>query len=114
MESWIRFAGIIRDSRSRVAEFESMKPQNNSLVAALLLGFAPSATLLLLALLKQNSVKELFVILTIGSLLCCFVSSYLLFKRRTGMAIVGGICLILLNLVVSFFCGCAAMVNGFH
>jgi hypothetical protein len=72
---------------------------------ALLLGFLPSVMILLLVLIGKTAAREAIVpLLLMGclvSLICCFATSFLLFRRRTGLAIFGGVMLLVLNLVIS-------------
>lgn len=84
----------------------------SSPVLALCLGLLPSAMLMLLiAGSRGKSPTGLLVGICIASVICCFVSSFLLFKRRTGAAIAGGVLLMVLNGFIAFFCGCAAMLS---
>jgi hypothetical protein len=79
-------------------------------VLALLLGFAPAAALLWVVRGKPSS--QLCIVLAMAALICCFSSSFLLFRRKTTLAIISGIFLVLLNLAVSFLFGCAALLSG--
>jgi len=47
-----------------------------------------------------------------ATVVCCFISSFMLFSRRTSLAIVAGILFLLLNAVIAFGFGCAAMLGG--
>jgi hypothetical protein len=42
------------------------------------------------------------------SVACCFVSSFMLFARRTGLAILAGVLFLILNGFIAFFFGCTA------
>lgn len=101
----------------------ALPAEARSPVPALIIGFLPSAVALLListsSLLPNLSNSTTQVLLTLGcvvSLACCVAASILLFKRRTGLAILGGVLLLLLNAFIAFFSGCAALFTGasFH
>ena len=88
---------------------------------ALMLAFAPTAMVLAiigLALLAEAMKFTLplgpgwVVLLCVGCGICCFTSSVMLFRRKTGLAIFGGILFLLLNGFITFFFGCSAMLSG--
>lgn len=86
---------------------------------ALMLGFAPTVIVLLLVMISTtgagNSLpnwKSLPIVLCGICAFCCFTSSFLLFQRRTAMAIVGGLLLMLINGCIAFFFGCVAFIGG--
>jgi hypothetical protein len=92
---------------------------------ALLLAFAPAALLLVIITVaatplagafSDNMSRAIFIAASIASLVCCFLSSRMLFSRRTTGAVAGAIALILLNGFVAFAFGCAALLVGasFH
>jgi hypothetical protein len=64
---------------------------------ALMLAFAPTAMVL---------------VTCVASGRCCFTSSFMLFRRKTGLAIFGGILFLLLNGFITLFFGCTAMLSG--
>ena len=82
------------------------------LLLALLLGFAPAAMALALLMLKPNLNSRLFWVPCALSVACCFTSSFLLFARRTVLAILAGILFLVLNAAIAFAFGCAAVLNG--
>lgn len=86
---------------------------------ALVIGFLPSAIVLLCLTLSSyfpsmsNDVtRALLIAACVGSLVCCLTASIMLFKRKTGAAIAGGVVLLLLNGFIAFFCGCASLLIG--
>ena len=96
---------------------EPQKPKSSPLIA-LLLGFIPAAILMAvfsgvgqkIPTVEQNT---FLWIACITSIMCCFVSSAMLFSRRTGGAIAGAFLLMFLNAFIAFFFGCCASIN-FH
>ena len=87
---------------------------------SLIIGFTPSALLLAafgvvsaLNLPKADSAVLLWCCSAV-SVVCCFVASGMLFSRKTGGAILGGIMLMLLNAFIAFFFGCCASLNPWH
>lgn len=48
------------------------------------------------------------------SVVCCFTSSFMLFRRKTGWAIAGGILFLMLNVAIAFFVGCVAVLKGLN
>src|SRR5262245_1862451 len=97
------------------------EPGKKSPTLALMLAFAPTAMVLAVvgvslvaARFKLNlpNFAALAVLLCVGSLLCCFASSFMLFRRKTGLAVFGGILFLLLNGFIAFFFGCAALLSN--
>ena len=88
------------------------QPPEKSPVFALILAFAPAAILLTLlgvrAALGKNLAIPLLCTASIVSVGCCFIASFLLFRRKTGWAIAVGVLFLLLNGAISFFLGCVA------
>jgi len=90
-----------------------VEPQKlKSPALALVIGFLPSA--LILAIMPtatggKVSVDLLMVGCVVG-IICCFTSSFMLFRRRTKLAIFGGVIFLLLNAVISLFFGCATIL----
>jgi hypothetical protein len=82
------------------------------LLLALLLGFAPAAMVLALLRLKPNLPPRLFWVPCALSVACCFSSSFLLFARRTVLAILAGVLFLILNALIACFFGCSAYLNG--
>jgi hypothetical protein len=81
---------------------------------ALFLGFVPAA-LILVALQMgtlQDPSSSLFAAGAVGTLICCFIASFLLFRHRTGLAVAGGLLFLLLNGAIAFFLGCGALLAG--
>ena len=60
---------------------------------------------------KRNLSTELLVVQCVFSLSCCFLASFLLVLRKTILAIVTGVLLMLLNGAISFFFGCTALLS---
>ena len=88
----------------------------SSPVFALSLGFLPSVMLLLLFAIdpRGKSPPALLLLLCLASVIFCFVSSRLLFKRKTSLAVTGGVLLLLLNGFISFALGCGAVFSSVH
>lgn len=95
--------------------------KRKSPASALILGFAPTAILLFIFFLGStglfdktskslgNTVLGLVCIVSVG---CCFASSFLLFRRKTALAIFGGMVFLLLNGFIAFFSGCVVALGG--
>ena len=77
-------------------------------VTALFLAFLPSAMLLGLTVLRPNIQRNMLMVACVLSVACCFVSSFMLFARRTGLAILAGVLFLILNGFIAFFFGCTA------
>jgi len=90
----------------------SDKTNDNSALwwAAVILGFAPAA--LLLVLRSGNSSGDLLIGATLISIICCFGSSFILFRRGSGLAVVGGVLFLILNGAIALFLGCSAILSG--
>lgn len=92
--------------------------QKKSPALALGLAFLPSVMLLgLFSVVRQgNPPAALLIVACLVSVVCCFTSAYLLFKRNTRLAIFVGIVFLILNGIVSFLFGCGAILSGmtFH
>jgi len=90
-------------------------PKKKSPAPAMILAFVPSV--LLLAVLSFSSAVAapsaplLFLVCGV-SVVCCFVSSALLFRRNTTLAILCGIIFVVLNAGISIFLGCVALLSG--
>jgi len=91
-------------------------PPKKPLTLPVVLAFVPSAlALLLFGLTPPKSALVPCCIVAAGiSIICCTISSAMLFKRNTAAAIVFGVLLGMLNLVVSAGLGCAAMLNDIN
>ena len=85
-----------------------------------MLAFAPTAMVLaiigldLLAEAKKFTLPQSpgwVALLCVVCGICCFTSSVMLFRRKTGLAILGGILFLLLNGLITFFFGCTAMIS---
>jgi hypothetical protein len=90
------------------------EPTKKSPALALILGFAPAAlSLAILTISGQNGPpRTLLWPMCAVSAVCCFASSFMLFRFKTGLAIAGGLLFLLLNGVISLFSGCVAVLNG--
>jgi hypothetical protein len=79
---------------------------------ALLLAFAPAATVLGFIVLGGKILKQdVLMAACLFTVICCFASSFLLFRRRTTLAIVAGILFLLLNAMIAAGFGCAALLS---
>jgi hypothetical protein len=83
-------------------------------VLALAIGFLPAALLLLIGTISGQSGPSSNVLwpIFLACLVCCFASSFMLFRRKTAWSILGGLLLLLLNGAISLFTGCFAVVRG--
>lgn len=95
-------------------------PHKSSPLPALLVGFLPAIFVLITITVGVSGISDhmsdsashgLLWLASIASVGCCIVSSFLLFKRKTGAAIAGAILLLLLNLFLAFFFGCCASLR---
>jgi hypothetical protein len=84
------------------------KNMKNSSALALCLAFVPAAMLLALIAVGGNPGPGMMMAACIGSVACCFSSSFMLFARKTGLAIIVGVLFLILNGLIAFFFGCAA------
>jgi multisubunit Na+/H+ antiporter MnhG subunit len=82
----------------------------------LMLGLLPTVIALVLAKSASASTKDpspgFYVVFLAISVACCFLSSSLLFRRKTVLAILAGVLFLILNSVVSLFLGCAVLLSG--
>lgn len=80
------------------------------------LALMPSILLLILFTFfgRGNPPAILFFTFCGISIVCCFASAFLLFRRNTILAIIFGILFLLLNGAISFFFGCAAIFSGMN
>jgi len=89
-----------------------IEPPKSSPAFVLALGFAPAAVFLALLGMSAASGKNLTIpslwAACIVSVICCFTSSFLLFRRKTGWAVAAGFFFLLLNGAISFYLGCVA------
>jgi sugar phosphate permease len=61
---------------------------------------------------RGNPPAILLAILCLISIVCCFVSSYLLFQRNKVLVTIFGVIFVLLNGLISFFFGCATILTN--
>jgi hypothetical protein len=85
------------------------RSSGSGLLIALLMAFTPAAMALALFTLKPNIAPRLFMVPCVLSVVCCFSSSFLLFRRRTVLAILAGVLFLILNALIAFFFGCATL-----
>jgi len=90
---------------------------NKSFVFGLLLAFAPAAMLLGLftcatAYFWANWPWEMVLVPCLVSVACCLVSSFMLFSRRTGLAIAIAAVFLILNGLIAFFFGCSTFFSA--
>ncbi len=80
-----------------------------SLPIALLLAFVPAAMVLILIATGGTQLKQdaLFALALLTGV-CCFVSSFMLFRRRTALWIVAGILFMIVNGIILLGFGCAS------
>ena len=79
-----------------------------------MLAFLPAALVLAIGTTSGQNGLSALVLWSISavSMICCFVSSFMMVRRKTGWAIALGILLLLLNVAISFFVGCVAVLKG--
>jgi hypothetical protein len=83
------------------------------------LGLAPTLLIMLIQTMSgvsRNQTDSSFLTMLmlacfLVSVICCFGSGFILFQRRTALAIVAGVLFMLLNAVFSFWFGCAAVIS---
>ena len=94
----------------------SPNPQRSSPVLGLCLGFVPAVVVLLLSTFypKAPYSAGFLMFMSLASVICCLVASFLLFRRGTVISIVGGVLLLLINGFIAFCCGCFAVAAAFH
>ncbi len=92
------------------------KPPSKSPVFALVLAFLPAALVLAIGTTSGQNGPRAGVLWSISavSAVCCFASSFMLVRRKTGWAIALGILFLLLNMGISFFVGCVAVLKGMN
>ena len=97
-------------NQSRPGEPEKKKTS----ALALPLALVPSVLILILFTFfgSGNPPMILFFAMCGASIVCCFASAFMFFRHRTFVAIFCGILFLILNGVISFFLGCAAIVSG--
>jgi hypothetical protein len=91
-------------------------PKSDNIVILLVLAFLPSAMLLAFIGVTNGGRSNLLLgpMLTLAcfvSVVCCFGSAFMLFKRKSWMAIFAGIVFLLLNGAISFLFGCGAILT---
>jgi hypothetical protein len=87
------------------------RPGRSSPALALFMAFVPAAILLSLMTFAPKASHELLMFGFIMSIIFCFISSFMIFARRTGLAIVVGLCFLVLNGLIVLFLGCASMFH---
>jgi len=92
---------------------EEPAPKRGLPSRALVLAFLPAVLVLTFGMSSgQNGPSRSVLWAVCGvSVVCCFTSAFLLFRRRTGWAIVLGILFLLLNSAISLFVGCVAAMK---
>ena len=102
---------------------QTEKPNNDGGLPTLglVLGFIPGAIALLVLSVGAKDLTQktpdaagrmvLWVACCL-SIACCFLSSFILFRRSTSMAILFGFVLFFVNAFVAFCLGCAAAWQG--
>ena len=89
---------------------EPIDNKKKSRTIALFLAFLPSV-MVLGALASRTNNKDALQAACFLSVICCFVSSFMMFARRTALAILAGVAFLILNGMISFFFGCAASLG---
>jgi hypothetical protein len=89
-------------------------PNQDSPLFALVIGFTPSAALLVAGALGINDCPDtirrvLCVALLLGTLGCCFFCSRILFGRKPDASGCGAIVILVLNIAIALFLGCATI-----
>ena len=79
-------------------------------IAGLFLAFVPSALILFIIQLRVGDDRGFLGIAFVLSVICCFASSFMLFRRGTVWSIVFGVIFLLLNLLISVFLGCVSLI----
>jgi hypothetical protein len=89
------------------------KKMNNYFMVGLCLAFVPMLLVLCLSQVSMfnKSNAGVFWFGCVASSVCCFTSSFLLFRQKTGWVIGVGLVLVLLNILISFSFGCGAVVS---
>ena len=87
---------------------------NRHSALALTLAFAPSFMLLGVFTFNGHTNHPAIILaaLCCASAVCCLVSAYLLFQHDIWWATLIALVFFLLNLLVSFFLGCGALLNS--
>ena len=95
---------------------DKLKERRNSPAFALTFAFVPAAILLTLMTFWRNPPGRLLEDTCVISAVCCFTSSFMLFRRKTRWAIWVGILFGLLNAMITLFLGCAVLMDAtaFH
>jgi glycerol-3-phosphate acyltransferase PlsY len=89
---------------------DPISQKKKSPAVALLLGFLPTAIILGFRMVHPNISRTTIIVACVVSVLCCFVSSFMLFARGTGLAILAGVIFLILNGFIAFFTGCLALL----
>jgi hypothetical protein len=93
------------------------KPQRKGVVlVALLLAFLPAVAAVGLfgGYAQSSPPTRLLVAVVILAILCCFTSSFILFRSNSGWVLLLGLLFMVLNGGISFFLGCAAFTGSIH
>ncbi len=61
---------------------------------------------------SRNVRAGILAVVCVISIACCFASSFMLFARKTGLAVFVGVVFMILNGLIAFFFGCAAVLQG--
>jgi len=89
------------------------KEKKKTSALALALAFVPSVLLVGTAsFFNHGNPPAIFLAaMCLISIVCCFVSSFMLFQRSKVLATIFGILFMLLNGLISFFFGCATILT---
>jgi amino acid transporter len=94
------------------------RPKQKSPALALVLAFLPAAIFLWFSQgpgrnAPQHEVRRHTAMLlgasSVVSFVCCFVSAFMLFARRTALAMGVAVVFLILNFLIAFFLGCIAL-----
>jgi hypothetical protein len=101
------------DEPNQIQPDEQDKTKKHSALA-LLLAFAPSFMLLGVFTFTGHTSHPAIILaaLCCASAVCCVVSAFLLFRHNIWWATLTALVFFLLNLAISFFLGCGAVLSS--
>lgn len=85
---------------------EKPKPSQWKTTVGLVLAFVPAGLLL-----AGPNRKEFLPVAFVITLVCCFTSSFILFRRGAVWSMVVGGLFVMLNLIIALFLGCTALLS---
>ena len=85
---------------------------------ALMMAFVPSILVLIIfsffsgpGISSPDYFVEISIFFGLISLACCFASSFMLFSSKKGIAIGAALTFLVLNICISLYFGCLAIIN---